>query len=676
MQYFHLLVSSLALSFCSCSESFDDSSNQSKSYLESETIYIIEKASFNWLPVDMLRYLNNFLEKQDQFYLKNVDRFTRQALNMKEQVEQTFNIAGLENVDDNEPELAGIMRLAWIRHDLFLFFSALMEEVVGEKKPYKVILRSLIKYLFYTFRSFYPQEQALDYTNYSIVRSVQNRNSLAPICVKHGHFDLLFDLFKDKHCEIVSSLLESENRDEFFEFLSNNSEYVDQFLNALIIHESKCCSDSVIVWIAGCIIKNLPQSYYENKMRTRNAVLSGWMIDILILSTNVPEYEYSRIHAQVVKLFEIYSGELVNNPNYATFLRIINDIRFGSFNLIDFQAVDIDLIRENHQIRQIAKAALLASKTDLFLNICSMIQQKDWELNLGQILYFENFNVYDFQAKNFKIIIEMIQADSHLFKDERLIFSFVMKFYAIKHLKLGGNLITFVFVVSENLLEFGFPPELRIQKLKYPMTDSDSFIEGFLWNMNIFNETTINTFIPDLIDYLNIRSNPDIVLEVTYKFIEFISELPNILILMLENGMRLKIDFDIETLEKYFNLDNFTLTSQIIQWTDLHQLKLIKLKTQDHMEKMEIIKKTTVGESFLQWESLFIEDRTNILFSLGFLELEDAKVKYFEWRSVFAYWIKGSDKERIKDIKSPEFIEMLKLDFPHETRELFGLEQY
>jgi hypothetical protein len=145
---------------------------------------------------------------------------------------------------------------------------------------------------------------------------------------------------------------------------------------------------------------------------------------------------------------------------------------------------------------------------------------------------------------------------------------------------------------------------------------------------------------------------------------------------MLENGMRLKIDSNIETLEKYFNLDNFSLTSQIIQWTDLHQWKLTKLKTQDHLEKMEILQKTTVGESFLQWESLFIEDRTSILFSLGFLELEDAKVKYFEWRSVFAYWIKGSDKERIKEIKTPEFIEMLKLDFPHETRELFESEQY
>jgi hypothetical protein len=343
MQYFHLLVSSLALSFCSCSESFDDSRKESKS--SSETINISEKASFNWLPVDMLRYLNNFLENQDQFYLKNVSRFTRNSLSLKKQVEQTFNISGLENFDDNEPELAGVMRLAWIKHDPLISFAALMEEVVDEKRPYKVILRPLVLHLARTFRSFNLQELI-----YAKIYD-QKRNNLAAICVKHGHFDLLFELLKDEHFEIVCLFLaSSDNRDNFFEFLRNNFEYVDQFLNPLIIQENKSLSDSVVVWIAGCIIKNLPQSYYEKKFITFNQVLSGWMIDILFLSTNVPEWEYSRIHAQIVKLFQIYSNEIVNNPNYATFLRIINDIRFGSFDLIDFQAVDIDLIREEYRI--------------------------------------------------------------------------------------------------------------------------------------------------------------------------------------------------------------------------------------------------------------------------------------------------------------------------------------
>jgi hypothetical protein len=476
----------------------------------------------------------------------------------------------------------------------------------------------------------------------------------------------------------------SENRDEFFEFFRNNSEYVDKFLNALIQKSLKSRSDSVVVWIAGCIIKNLPPSYYENKLRNYNWVLSESMIDILMLSTNVPESEYSRIHAQVVKLFEIYSGELVNNPNYAAFFRIINDIRFGSFDLIDFQALDFDLIiRNDNRIRQIAKAAILANMMKLFFFICAKFEQKDWESNVAQIIYFENLNVYDFQAKNFKNVFEMFQAEYDRFEDGSFIFSFVMKFYSIKHLKLEGNLITFVFVVSENLLEFGFLPELRIQKLRYRI---DQYINLIFLRMKIFNETTINTFIPDLIDYLNFRSYPDIVLEVlevTYKFIEFISALPNLMNSMVNNGMKLVINCnienlykycDMETLEKYFDLDNFELTSQIIQWPDLYLHKLTTLKTQDHMEKMEKLQKSTLGDAFLLREYYCSHKKRGNLMVLS--NLDDVIVKYVEWRSIFAYWIKGSDKERIKKIKTPKFIELLKLEFPNETRELFESDQY
>jgi hypothetical protein len=86
---------------------------------------------------------------------------------------------------------------------------------------------------------------------------------------------------------------------------------------------------------------------------------------------------------------------------------------------------------------------------------------------------------------------------------------------------------------------------------------------------------------------------------------------------------------------------------------------------------MEIIQKATVSESFLQWESLFNRNSRNPMFLSNFEE-EDEKVKYLEWRSVFAYWIKGSEKDRIKEIKNRKFIEMLKLDFLDETRELLN----
>jgi hypothetical protein len=173
---------------------------------------------------------------------------------------------------------------------------------------------------------------------------------------------LLFELFENEQTEIVRTYLQSENGDNFFEFFSDNSEYVNQFLNVLITDENENLEYSVVGWIAECIIKNLPQSYYENKMKTVNTALTEIMIKKLFLSTNVRESEYPRIHAQIVRLFENYSGEMVNSPRDSAYFRMINDIRFGCFDLIDFQAVNFEYSRERYRFFPIAQAALLANK--------------------------------------------------------------------------------------------------------------------------------------------------------------------------------------------------------------------------------------------------------------------------------------------------------------------------
>jgi hypothetical protein len=131
------------------------------------------------------------------------------------------------------------------------------------------------------------------------------------------------------------------------------------------------------------------------------------MTENLFFSVNVPEFEYERIHNQVSMIFDIYSGEM---PMVAV-LRMINDIRFGLFDLNDFQAVNLDFIKDNNQFRQIANAALLANKRDLFFYI-----YEKYKLILGfmdQIVDLMNLNLNSLQAKCFKIIFEMIQAESH-----------------------------------------------------------------------------------------------------------------------------------------------------------------------------------------------------------------------------------------------------------------------
>jgi hypothetical protein len=439
------------------------------------------------------------------------------------------------------------------------------------------------------------------------------------------------------------------------EMLGTNPPNTLHYLNALLIDERNPNPDLIKnlcgQLIAECIINDLPLSYYE-EIFDFNPESLEFLFNELIISTNFPESEYARIYALLTNIFEKYSSALSNIPNF-TIIRMIIDVRFGSFELqnLNFEALG-DKLKS-----LLIKAALLANKNFLFL--CA-------ERDLDRILEFQNLNVNDVQAKSFKVVFEMIQSNPDKFKNEsHSLFHFVMKFYAVKNLKLKGDFIYYDFVASENLLEFGFPPGLQI---KWRRSTDGRIMEFIQLDMKVLNETAINTFIPDLIEYYEnhfIRGTP---LYTSYEFIEFISTFRNILLLLLEYGIKLEISSNcaLEKLEKYFDLDNFDLTSRILESNIFYDpFIFIHLKSRDHLEKMCKIHNIAVCESFLRNEFFFTKYR----------QIISAKMFYFDWHSVFTIWIKGSDKERIKEIKNPEFIEMLKLEFPNETRELFESEQ-
>jgi hypothetical protein len=232
------------------------------------------------------------------------------------------------------------------------------------------------------------------------------------------------------------------------------------------------------------------------------------------------------------------------------------------------------------------------------------------------------------------------------------------------------NLVIFEFIASEKSLEFEFPKVIRIEK---ELKDAKSFIKYIFWNMTVFNESSVNALIPDLIEFYNrlITSKFQFNLMVSYEFMELLSNLPNILELIRGNGIKFCFSSDIESMGKYFNLPNFELTSQIIKWSDNNFSKLNELKNRDHLGKMEIIQKKRVGESFLQLEPPLTGNGNGI----NLLQHENAKLKYFEWRLVFAYWLKTNFGHGMSYIGTPKFINMLKLDLPDETKDLFPLKQ-
>jgi hypothetical protein len=683
MKFIYLLLSSLALASCSNGSEVDDS--KSKSKLSSEDPMTISRNSiFNGIPPDMIKHITGFMEPKDMANWRDVNGLTRFSLSLKETVASIFNIAGLENVADNEPELAGIKSLAWTTHDPFLLFTALMEEVAFGKKPYKVLSRPLIIHLFHTFRAFSIQDKK-KYLNYLWHRKSRDlitdsvEKHLAAICGKHGHFDLLFDLFKEEKEEIARVFLRTENRKKFFEFIRNNDHYLRQFLDALIsrakdeyMHEYSF-KHRFGTWIAQCIINDMPEEYYIPLFAVDPYIplfaldpaaafkfMIKYMIKYLILSINVPETEYPRIHDQVGRIVRIYSAELTKS-RMLEFLEIINDIRFGNFDWNNLQGNGLSSIQTATRTEhvQIAIAALLANKQDLFRSICSRFNLS----LLGEDVYaftsleFEDdFSLENYQVKNYKIFFEMIQENhpENINESNERLLSFIMKFYAVKFLKLNvPGVVTFEFEVSEKLLDFGFPPVLHISQNCHKVK---GFIISIFSYISVFNESTLTTFIPDLVEYSRINSIST-KFEASDQFIEYISKLPNILKLLIENKIKLSINCRDGSKENYFNLPNFELTRQIIAADTFFNLyQLSKLKNKDHLEKFEIIQGVKVSSCFLDWE---------------WTPQVWGEFLYFEWRPVFAYWIKGSDRNKLKQIKTPEIIDMLKLDFPDEAKNLF-----
>jgi hypothetical protein len=619
------------------------------------------------LPSDMIRKIAGFLEHKDMSNWRNVNTLTRLYLPLKAMVQLIFDISLPGSISDNEPELQNIMRLSWISHDYFLCFTALMEEVVSEKKSYNVLLRPLILHLFGTFDALGCQER-LRYSLYfyNRFRTLVERY-LASFCAKKGHFDLVFEIAGNDAKVVKELVLNVENREDLMELLRANPLYANQCLNALLADGDKYKSSGS--WISECIINDLPLSYFEELFISDHEAFES-MTNYLFFSVNVPEFEYGRIHNQVSMIFDIYLGEM---PMIVD-LRMINDIRFGLFDLNDFHAaVNLDLIKDKTQFYLIAKAALLANKRDLFLDIYE--KYKPIFGFMSHIVDFMNLNFNSLQAKSFKIIFEMIQAESHrnfqmiqadpdnisnsiqpyrnnIFESSYSLLSFVTKFYAVKSLKLEGNLVTLKFVVSKNLLEFGFPSDLEIFK---PFDHVYNFIDAILTFTTVFNESTIISFIPDLMKFHENISRPKKYFNASIELIEFISNSTNLLQLILENGIKFNVN---ENLERYFNMPN----QEIFNYYESYQ-ELPKLKTKDHIGKMELIEGDSVDEIYRKRE--------------GFLSSKwrYAKLMYFEWRTVFDYWLNHRAGNGMRQIRIPEFIEMLKLEFPNQTKELFEPEQ-
>jgi hypothetical protein len=169
-----------------------DSNNESKLSSEKDGNLI-----FNRIPPDIIRHISTFMEPKDVANWRNVNVLTIFSVPLKKTVEQTFNISGLDEIDDFEPELAYVMELVHTSHDHYRFFTALMEDVVGEKKPYVVLFYPLMLHLLRTLLQLNPRERKCYARNFERRFKATEKIYMAKICMMKGQFDLVFEIARD-----------------------------------------------------------------------------------------------------------------------------------------------------------------------------------------------------------------------------------------------------------------------------------------------------------------------------------------------------------------------------------------------------------------------------------------------------------------------------------------------
>jgi hypothetical protein len=143
------------------------------------------------------------MEPKEVAKWRNVNKLTRISLPLKKTVEQIFNISGLESVADNEPELAGIMRLPLNSYNPLIFFGALMEDIVEGNKNYDILFRPLMLHLSRSFLEL-SDEQEENYTEDFEARfKMRVERYMVKICFMGGHFDLCFEISKQHNSSLV-----------------------------------------------------------------------------------------------------------------------------------------------------------------------------------------------------------------------------------------------------------------------------------------------------------------------------------------------------------------------------------------------------------------------------------------------------------------------------------------
>lgn len=227
-----------------------------------------------------------------------------------------------------------------------------------------------------------------------------------------------------------------------------------------------------------------------------------------------------------------------------------------------------------------------------------------------------------------------------------------MQFYAVKNMKIELNCASFEFVALDNLLALGFPTSISATSNH----ENDWFGINVFLQMKVFNEDSFASILSSYnISYkCSLGKYP-----ASFELIEFLSKSPYISGKCIEAGIEFNLSYPFKNLKRVLDLPNPEILSQLV-YLDIIHPSLFNDLNKFHLEKLKKFQ-----DQFFACYFLLLSET----------ETEMNSVDFFEWRNIFSFCIKGDQRERIREIRSPAIIKMLRLEYPEQMNEIIGPEQ-
>jgi hypothetical protein len=539
--------------------------------------------------------------------------------------------------DRNDPEFHHVLSLSAFSNNPDYLFRALLEDVIKRKKPYNSLYAPLASYVARRFKTL-SQDELLSYYE-SEEYSVEFHLFLH--YQANGQYKSASELFQNNPTELIFLFNENYKNPNFFEIFKENPQFV-QILKAAFVPNDEdflfAFADRQpmkIRWIFQNILCNSPEYFYTDLLDQEPTLITKALMDFDLLFIEVPESEKPRVYFQFKKILNQYS--IGNEEEEIILCHLINEIRYG------LETISVTSLSEfnSQNILKFSKVALLSKNKDIFHQIYNA-KEDAFIQNIEKIYFFG-------RLEELMVVSEILtcasgQVQAEILSDPKFL-QLATNYYAVRSIKFENSQIFVYLVAPESSLNYGLLPFIQFTSKPIGMFDERGI--NRIWSkMKIIDEETFYSFLCDYQKLPIINKK----IEGSHEIIEFILKSTILIEKIKEIGIKFVID---KNIVKFMELIETAEGKQIFDFHYIKDSNITLMRNKNKLKLFEELLGKSVAEIFLK------QDYGNM-----------TEIDYFKWRLALNYWMKGDQRNRIAQIRSPAIIKMLRFDFYDEIIEL------